>query len=614
MTVTALTVVTHHAAPGVAIRVGDGATTTRLELTAEQPLTGEATGRFAVPSSWVEFAVPPDAALLGLAMTQFALPVVAGAALDFDFHPAPNLYSPSALGALIVVSSGGVALLAPLAGIHEQIISVTDGRLRWGWHGDLDEIPAGFTSTAGLYTRVTVGEAIAAWAHDLAPTPRRWALREHPLTSHLSYWTDNGAAYWYRTEEGRTIGASVTDVVHDLRRRGVPIHAVELDSWFYPHETSRPITTIGYPEEVPPTGMSTWTPRTDAFDDGTPDDRRDPIERWADGLGRPPLVLHARHISPRSPYLTDGHWWVEELAAQPVDPEFFRRWFADAQRWGACCIEQDWLLMYWFGLRALRSSAGRAAAWQATLDRLAGQHDMGLLWCMATPADLITAARLSHVVAVRTSDDYRFAADPASLWVWFLTVNRFSAALGLPAFKDVFFSQVRPAGADAIDGDPHAELEALLAALSAGPVGLGDRLGHSDTAVVRRTCNDDGSLRHVDHPVGLIDACLFGAPARGERLAWATTTATTPEGVWTYVLAIAVANDHRTVTDTLALADLGIEGARSVLDWRAGSIDDRDRLTFQLTGREWAYAVVAPPGTDASAGDRSRYVTNPMTP
>jgi len=104
---------------------------------------------------------------------------------------------------------------------------------------------------------------------------------------------------------------------------------------------------------------------------------------------------------------------------------------------------------------------------------LAGEAGVDLVWCMATPADLVLAASLEHVVAVRTSDDYRFAADPAILWTWYLTVNRLAAALGLRAFKDCFFSAQPPeGGGDAIDGDPHAEVEALLACMSAGPVGI----------------------------------------------------------------------------------------------------------------------------------------------
>jgi len=430
---------------------------------------------------------------------------------------------------------------------------------------------------------------------------------DNPITSHLSYWTDNGAAYWYRTEVGRTIGTSVAEAVEQLRADGVPVHAVELDSWCYQHEVPRPITEIGYPDEVPPSGMLRWEARTDAFD--APSAGRDPIEQFAERLGHPPLVIHSRHISPRSPYLLDGTWWVDEHAAHPVDPEFFRRWFDNARRWGACAIEQDWMLVYWFGVRALRSAPDRAAAWQRALDALAGECGIGLIWCMATPADIVCAANLEHVVAVRTSDDYRFAADPAVLWTWYLTVNRLAASLGLLAFKDCFFSGSPGEGADAIDGDEHAELEALLACMSAGPVGIGDRIGRTDRELVLRTCDDDGRIRHVDHPLGLIDASLFGEPARGEGLAWATTTSTRDGKVWTYVVAINTATERRRIADVLDLATIGLSGQRAVYDWRRRRTDTTGALRVELAPRDWALWVCAPPGERADAGDLSKYVT-----
>jgi hypothetical protein len=576
-----------------------------LRIVTDHAIAGFATGSFSRPSARVPFRVVGDQpSYLGFAFTQFALPVVAGAAMDFDFRPAPNLHSPPVVGLLLARCGDRTALLAPLTHVHEQIISVEGGQPRWGWHGDLDEAPAGFDTIVGVYDGASTREVLAAWVRDLtggAPLDR--PRDRNPLTSHLSYWTDNGAAYWYRTEPGSTIGATITTAVHALHDEGVPVHAVELDSWFYQHEIPRPIAEIGYPGEVPPTGAMRWEPRSDAFDTT--------IEEFADGLGRPPLVLHARHISPSSPYLENGEWWVDTLAAQPVHPEFFDRWFADAARWGACCIEQDWMLMYWFGVRALRAAPGRAMHWQSTLDRLAGEHRLGLVWCMATPADMIAAASLQNVVAIRTSDDYRFATDPALLWTWYLTVNRLAGALGLPSFKDVFFSQRPAPGADTIDGDEHAELEALLSSLSAGAVGIGDRIGHTDRDIVLRTCDIDGRLRHVDRAVGLVDECLFGEPARGERLAWATTTSTVDHAVWTYVVAINTSMPASDLADGITLSSLGIAGTRSVLDWRAGTIADNDRIDADLTPRDWAFYVVAPAGRRADEGDLRKYVTVP---
>ncbi len=572
----------------------------RLTMRATTTQRGIATGRFATPSASVGVHLDGATDHLGFAFTQFALPVVAGPALDFDFNPAANLHSPRAMGMLLSRVGRRFVWLAPLDHPHEQVIAVVDGTLRWGWHGDLDDVPDGFATTLGIFEGDSAGEVLDAWGRAMrGPHRRRDA---NPITSHLSYWTDNGAAYWYRTEAGRTIGASVAEAVEALVADGVPVRAVELDSWCYVHEVPRPIAEIGYPEEVPPSGLMVWEPRHDAFD--PPPAGRDPIEAFADRLDRPPLVIHARHVSPSSPYLAAGEWWVDALAAQPHDPQFFRRWFDDARRWGVCAIEQDWMLLYWFGVRAMRAAPGRAADWQRGLDALAAESGVDLIWCMATPADLVLAAALDHVVAVRTSDDYRFTTDPALLWTWYLTVNRVAGALGLAAFKDCFFSRRPPDEADAIDGDEHAELEALLACMSAGVVGIGDRIGCTDRDVVLRTCDADGRIRHVDRPLALIDECLFGAPARGERLAWATTTATTAAGTWTYVLAINTSADRQTIADALPLP-----ASSAVYDWRRREVATVESLRAELAPRDWALWVCAPPGGRADAGDLSKYVT-----
>ncbi len=585
---------------GVSVRVADN----RLTLAADDDLVGIATEHFAEPSCgvlWSTSSLPDDVEFVGYAFTQFALPVVGGSALDFEFRPAPGLRSPAVVSPLIARSGDDVVLLAPVDQFHEQVIAVTPDGLMWGWHGDLDEVPAGFTSTLGIYEGRSVEEVLAAWRSDLdaSSAPPVEHAGKNALSTHLSYWTDNGAAYWYRTESGRSITESVEHVVADLREQGVPIRSVELDSWSYRHETARPIAEIGYPEEVPPTGMLEWTARPDAFPGGDPD----PIRSFADRVGLP-LSMHARHISPASPYVTGPEeWWIDELAAHPKDPTFFRRWFDDAVRWGVTCIEQDWMLMFWFGVRELRSAPDRAAAWQRSLNEHAGSTDVDLLWCMATPADLMLAASLDRVIAVRTCDDYRFADDSAFLWTWFLTVNRLANTLGLLAYKDCFFSRASVTDTDdAIDGDEHAELEAVLAALSGGPVGLGDRLGHTDREIVLRTCDADGRLRRVDRAIAAIDDCLFGAPERGERLMWATTTATVGSEVWTYVLAINTASTRGPIVDRF---DLGNE--RVVYDWRGRSTSRSATLDVELEPRGWALFVVGS-GDASEHGDASKYV------
>ena len=231
------------------------------------------------------------------------------------------------------------------------------------------------------------------------------------------------------------------------------------------------------------------------------------------------------------------------------------------------------MLLSWFGVRALRAAPDRAAAWQRGLDALADELGVELIWCMATPADLVLAATLDHVVAVRTSDDYRFAADPALLWTWYLTVNRLAGSLGLRAFKDCFFSRRRPQETtrSTATNTPSSKRcwRACRPDRSASATGSGVR-------TARWSCEPattDGRLRHVDRPLALVDSCLFGEPARGERLAWATTTSTRDGKVWTYVVAINTATERRVIADRLDLAALGLEGSSAVYDWRHGAVE-----------------------------------------
>ena len=118
------------------------------------------------------------------------------------------------------------------------------------------------------------------------------------MLSHLSYWTDNGAAYWYRTEPGKSVPETLEAVAEGLAAAGVPVGAFELDSWFYPHEVTREFNADA--RSVPPTGALRWEPRADVLPDG--------IEALRARLGGAPLVTHARHWSSRSPHCAISVW------------------------------------------------------------------------------------------------------------------------------------------------------------------------------------------------------------------------------------------------------------------------------------------------------------------
>src|SRR6185503_8569053 len=121
------------------------------------------------------------------------------------------------------------------------------------------------------------------------------------LGTRVSYWTDNGSAYWYRTEPGHDPMETVVGAVDDLEARGLPIGAVQLDSWWYPHEVLRPFDTDEW--EVPPTGMVRWEPRADVLPGG--------VAALRERLGRRPLVTHCRHVSSQSSYCDELPMWID---------------------------------------------------------------------------------------------------------------------------------------------------------------------------------------------------------------------------------------------------------------------------------------------------------------
>ena len=226
---------------------------------------------------------------------------------------------------------------------------------------------------------------------------------------------------------------------------------------------------------------------------------------------------------------------------------------------------------------------------------------------MASPADFAQATRLRHVTSIRTSGDHGYLVGPELLWAWFLHTNVMARALGLWPYKDVFHSA---------RSSETREVEALLAALSAGPVGVGDRIGEADVELIRRTCRADGVLVRPDVPVCAIDRAAFSAPVwSGEPLVGATHTQHSV-GRWGYVASLNVAIDKQPHEARVALSDLGEDRPQTdsvaVFDWRKRRVEAMPAdgtYDIELEPAGWDYRVLAPilPGGVAVIGDPDLY-------
>lgn len=584
-----------------------------FRISAPNGLRNGGSGQFAVPGvAWPHFmprarqggGVADATSSYAHQWCEFALPVFGNAdGGGFRFAPhRPAVVQPF----MLIAPDGRTLLLAPLDFFHEQIIAVPpdderiDDGVRCGWHGDLAEAPPGFTTELGVWAAASPRVALDSWIGWLreANAPRRPSRYADVGLARLSYWTDNGAYYYYRTEADADYLTTLERAVGDCETREIPIGMVQIDSWFYPHEHLRQVSAEGAPL-VPPSGMMAWEPRADLFPHGWPDLQR--------RLGRRPLAFHSRHFSRRSPYFERFAAWNDGDYAHPQDGDLFEHMLGRAAEWGALTYEQDWMVESFFGVRDLRAVAGRARAWQEQLDHAAALHGLTLQFCMSTPPDFLQTLTLRRLTSIRTSGDYRYLFDNGLNWVWFLHTNALARALGLNAFKDVFISDAA--------AEPYAEIEALLAALSTGPVGIGDRIGCADRDLIMRTCREDGVLVKPDAPLAALDHCFRASTYAGATLLLGETYSQHPAGRWLYVVALHASHVREPLTERCALAQLGTErptGPVLVYNWRSGAFRRVERdggWDVTLDWQDWDLRVLCPllPGDRTVFGDVGRY-------
>lgn len=518
-------------------------------------------------------------------------------------------------GPLILFSDDlDVLVFSPMDHFFISLVWFQDGRIHYGIQGEMDQAPAGTVHRFILVKGQGIGATIQRWGELLRQDRSRERVDRYADRglSHLGYWTDNGAYYYYNTEPGLNEQDTLLAVKADADARGVPYGYMQLDSWWYYQAPGGGLGSQG--------GLVRWEPQPEMFPEG--------LAAFRHRLGLP-LITHNRWFALENDY-RDSHPFVEDQTmALPLDRGVFDEFMQNAVSWGVCTYEQDWLVNQFWGVSHLRSAAGNAEAWMGDMDAAASGQGLTMQLCMAGPAHLMDALDRPAVTSIRTSIDYSAGVSKESFWPFFHQVNLLAWAVGLLPFKDNFHAAERC-----------GTQEALISALSAGMVGVGDRLGEADPALLKRTCRDDGLLLKPDRPAFPVDAMFLD-----HRRPYLVSTVSSREGrgAWTYLAAFHLASDHpeRTAADELFAAiaydgkplgdmfvwprsvtdwhvdlkrDLGISSPVVVYDWRTGGAFVAEE-SFEMPEIEhlydFAYFVLAPLFSNGLAliGERDKFVT-----
>jgi len=372
----------------------------------------------------------------------------------------------------LAISPGNFFLTSPL-------VKTADGVGR-GVHGAIDHLSAG----TRLETVVAFGADVPTALINLGDSLlfRNGNVRSipdsRPFFSELGWWNAYGGYY---TEPIRKLDEKgLVMVLEGLRSLQIPLGYIGLDLWYPYEQIGQAIRYVPDPEKYP-----------------------HGVGKIAQAAGVS-TVLHLSALSRNNAYGTDG-----------ADPAFYKEVAESLVNERAVVAWHDWLRTQQHMTLNLRADPVAAEHWFSGMAEAFADNGLDVLLCMQTMGMNLASTQHPNVVAGRVHTDYLFSQPEAleeatrrgypefrhgfvpaqELHRQNLLMGTVLYALGMMPFHDLFLTRKHPG----LGGD-HPEEEAVLRALSCGPVGIGDGPGMSDPVLIKRLLLPDGRLAHPDHP------------------------------------------------------------------------------------------------------------------
>jgi len=444
------------------------------------------------------------------------------------------------------------------------------GQINGNISGQITTLPAGFAHQTLLVIDSGINGALGTWGQTLTALTGKTlpANDADPILNKLGYWTDNGATYYYATEGSLSYPDTLVQVKAGFDSVGISLGYMQLDSWFYPKGPN-----------------AEWNDGKDGIFqyDAAPTLFGANLSNFAQRVGVP-LVTHARWIDASSPYRQQYAMSGNVV----IDPQYWAAIATYLKSSGVILYEQDWL-------NAQAQTAFNLTDPDAFLGGMSSamaQQGIDMQYCMPTARHFLATTQYSNLTNMRVSDD-RFTQ---TRWTNFLYASRLASALGVWPFSDVFMSSETQ--------------NLLLATLSAGPVGVGDRIGSLSAANLLKSVRPDGVIVKPDVPIVPIDASfLNSAQAANAPMVAATYTDFGGLKAW-YVFA------YPQGQNTLAAfhpSDFGAAGPVYLYDYFGGTgsvVNAGDALSLPIANGS-LYLVGAPVGPSGMAvvGDIGQFVT-----
>jgi hypothetical protein len=469
-----------------------------------------------------------------------------------------------------------------------------------GFVPPLANLPAGFTHRTMIVFDSGINRAYETWGSAmLALLDAKRPDNQADIGLRLfGYWTDNRATYYYNYDRDKGYAGTLLAVVDEMRKLGLPIGYLQLDSWWYQKTSTGADGKEGNAkknDKLPEGswnkygGLLSWTAHPDLFPNG--------LAAFQKQVGLP-FVAHNRWIDLKSP--ERDQYQVSGIGS--VDPKWWDKTAEYCKENGIITYEQDWLDRIYKFSPEFQSTTDKAEAFMDNMSRATRERGVTMQYCMGLPRHYLQGAKYENLTSVRVSDD----GFGRSRWSDYLYVSMMAGALKEWPWVDVFMSKQTP--------------NIIQATLTAGMVGVGDPMGEFSKENILCVARPDGVIVKPDRPITPTDPSIIADASRKPDAMIATTYSQHGDVKTAYVFAFPRVKDNTELHFTAA--DVGLSGDVWVYDWKNKigqklSAGERFKGSFGSEASiannnpSWAYYIVAAVSKNGIAliGDQGKFAS-----
>jgi hypothetical protein len=468
------------------------------------------------------------------------------------------------------------------------------GSIASGLQPSVAAVPAGFRHEAVLTVGQGIESTIYKWGHVLTSISGKPAPNDNAdlMLKYFGYWTDNGAYYYYNYDLSKGYANTLLGLNDEYQKKdNIPLHYLQLDSWWYMKTRTSPDGKVGGPKNASlPEG--TWNAYGGTLDySASPALFPQGLAAFYREMGMP-FVVHGRWIDPTSPY----HAQYKISGVAPIDPKYWDDRAKYLKDNGVFCYEQDWFSDIYPNSPEMATNIDVGNEFTDNMARATKANHETMQYCMATPRFFLQGSKYDNLTTIRTSLD-RFERNK---WNNFIYTSALANALNMRPWADVFMS-TEPGNI-------------VIATLSAGPVGVGDRIGAESVPNIMKVIRGDGAIIKPDVPLIPTDASILN-DASDAHLPLISSTYTNNGQKTVYVFAFTRKGDSSFVS--FLPASLGLSGPVYVTSTYGipKKQNAADPFTDTLGPIGWNCYQIAPIGKSGIAffGDANKFVGNGRT-